>query len=72
VKFTPEQGEIAIGLQYRDGALKGCVEDTGIGIPLEDQEKLFTEFFRAENAKQAGVPGTGLGKWVPSRITDLY
>jgi signal transduction histidine kinase len=70
VKFTPEQGEIAIGLQYRDGALKGCVEDTGIGIPLEDQEKLFTEFFRAENAKQAGVPGTGLGLVIVKRVVE--
>lgn len=70
VKFTPEKGEITIGLQYRDGALMGCVEDTGIGIPLEDQKKLFTEFFRAENAKQAGVPGTGLGLVIVKRVIE--
>jgi len=70
VKFTPDWGEIAIGLQYKDGTLMGRVQDTGIGIPLEDQEKLFTEFFRAENAKQAGVPGTGLGLVVVKRIIE--
>jgi len=70
VKFTPDRGEIAIGLQYKDGTLMGRVQDTGIGIPLEDQEKLFTEFFRAENAKQAGVPGTGLGLVVVKRIIE--
>jgi len=70
VKFTPAKGKITIGLQYKDGALMGCVEDTGIGIPLEDQEKLFTEFFRAENAKQAGVPGTGLGLVIVKRIIE--
>lgn len=70
VKFTPNRGEIAIGLQYKNGTLMGRVQDTGIGIPLEDQEKLFTEFFRAENAKQAGVPGTGLGLVVVKRIIE--
>ena len=70
VKFTPDRGEIAIGLQYKNGTLMGRVQDTGIGIPLEDQEKLFTEFFRAENAKQAGVPGTGLGLVVVKRIIE--
>ena len=70
VKFTPAKGKITIGLQYKDGTLMGCVQDTGIGIPLEDQEKLFTEFFRAENAKQAGVPGTGLGLVIVKRIIE--
>ncbi len=68
VKYTPDRGEITIGLQYKDGTLIGRVQDTGIGIPPEDQENLFTEFFRAENAKQAGVPGTGLGLVIVKRI----
>lgn len=70
VKFTPAKGEITIGLQYKGGNLMGRVRDTGIGIPVEDQEKLFTEFFRAENAKQAGVPGTGLGLVIVKRIIE--
>ena len=45
VKFTPAKGKITIGLQYKDGTLMGCVQDTGIGIPLEDQEKLLTNHF---------------------------
>lgn len=70
VKFTPDRGEITIGLQYEDGNLMGSVQDTGIGIPEEDQGRLFTEFFRAENAKQAGVPGTGLGLVIVKRIIE--
>lgn len=70
VKFTPARGEITIGLEYKDGTLEGRVQDTGIGIPAEDQERLFTEFFRAENAKQAGVPGTGLGLVIVKRVVD--
>ena len=37
------------------------VRDTGIGIPQEEQEKLFGEFFRAANARSLGETGTGLG-----------
>ncbi len=70
VKFTPARGEITIGLEYKDGTLEGRVQDTGIGIPAEDQERLFTEFFRAENAKQAGVPGTGLGLVIVKRVIE--
>ena len=70
VKFTPARGEITIGLKYKDGILEGRVQDSGIGIPVEDQEKLFTEFFRAENAKQAGVPGTGLGLVIVKQVVD--
>ncbi len=70
VKFTPARGDIEIGLQYKDGILEGCVQDSGIGIPAEDQERLFTEFFRAENAKKASVPGTGLGLVIVKRIVD--
>jgi signal transduction histidine kinase len=35
--------------------------DTGIGIPEEDQKALFTRFFRASNAVEAAIPGSGLG-----------
>jgi len=70
VKFTPARGKITIGLQYKDGTLTGRVQDTGIGIPAEDQDKLFTEFFRAENAKQAGILGTGLGLVIVRRVVE--
>ena len=70
VKYTPDQGEITGGLQYKDGTLFGRVQDSGIGIAPEDQEKLFSEFFRAENAKQAGVPGTGLGLVIVKRVVE--
>ncbi len=37
------------------------VADTGIGIPEQDQGALFTRFFRASNAMEAAIPGSGLG-----------
>ena len=70
VKYTPDQGEITIGLQNRNGKLIGRIQDTGIGIPQEDMENLFTEFFRAGNAKQTDICGTGLGLVIVKRVIE--
>ncbi|HEX5510636.1 MAG TPA: ATP-binding protein [Actinomycetales bacterium] len=76
VKFTPPGGQVTVsaGLQTPNtgdddthdgdpaaGLVLVTVEDTGIGIPVEDQEQLFDRFFRASNAVRDAVPGTGLG-----------
>jgi signal transduction histidine kinase len=46
------------------------VSDTGIGIPTADRPKLYTEFFRAENAKAMEEIGTGLGLAIVKEIVD--
>jgi signal transduction histidine kinase len=71
VKYTPEDGQITIKLKRGpDNTLLGEVTDTGIGISEEDQQNIFTEFFRAKNAKALDVPGTGLGLVIVKRILD--
>ncbi len=44
--------------------------DTGIGIPSDAREKLFTEFYRAGNAKDLNIPGTGLGLAIVKQIIE--
>ncbi|MDC1205409.1 PAS domain-containing sensor histidine kinase [Candidatus Pacebacteria bacterium] len=63
-KYTPESGEVI--LQYMAGSesITVSVIDTGVGIPLEDQEKLFTKFFRAQNVRKNVTEGTGLGLYI--------
>lgn len=46
--------------------------DTGIGIPQEDVDHVFTRFFRASNAVSAEVPGTGLGLVIVRTIVDNH
>ena len=62
IKYTPEGGEVDVRFS-RHGAdeVRLEVKDTGIGIPLAEQGKLFREFFRASNAKKRTSEGTGLG-----------
>ncbi|MFK4100126.1 ATP-binding protein [Streptomyces sp. NPDC019531] len=61
VKFTPEGGKVSVRAEREDGEVILSVSDTGIGIPEKEQEKLFQRFFRASNATDAAIPGTGLG-----------
>jgi two-component system phosphate regulon sensor histidine kinase PhoR len=48
------------------------VADRGIGIAPEDQRRLFERFFRAENAVERQVPGTGLGLYISRVIADAH
>ena len=62
IKYTPAGGRIEVAVRRADEQhLLMEVRDTGIGIPREEQEKLFGEFFRAANARRLGETGTGLG-----------
>jgi len=70
LKYTPDNGEISIGLQARDKALIGWIRDSGIGISTEDQKKIFREFFRGENAKNTSIAGTGLGLVLVKKIVE--
>jgi signal transduction histidine kinase len=70
IKYSPQGGDISIFLTYQDGMIIGQVQDHGIGITQEDQSNLFAEFFRAKNAKNTGIPGTGLGLVIIKRILE--
>jgi two-component system phosphate regulon sensor histidine kinase PhoR len=66
VKYTPERGEITVGVRFcppSDGArmLEFHVRDTGVGIPPEDQPRLFERFYRVDKARSRELGGTGLG-----------
>jgi signal transduction histidine kinase/CheY-like chemotaxis protein len=71
LKFT-EQGEIRVSAAIdRDGMVLLQVRDTGIGIALEDQQRLFQEFGQVPNRLQARVRGTGLGLSLSKRLAEL-
>ena len=61
VKYTPTGGSIALSVVREGNSAVLTVADTGIGIPEKDQDSLFTRFFRASNAIELAIPGSGLG-----------
>jgi len=70
VKYTPEGGRVAVTTRADDTRIVCEVDDTGIGIPLEDQQHLFEEFFRASNAREFVQEGTGLGLSIAREIVE--
>jgi len=75
LKFTPEGGRVWIrGLPSQpDGGLRIEVEDTGPGIPPEEQERIFAEFEQATVTRTAGRPeGAGLGLTLARRFVEMH
>ena len=70
IKYTLPGGEVSANLHVENCQVVGEVCDTGIGIPLEEQGRLFSEFFRAKNAKALNFRGTGLGLVIVKRIVE--
>ena len=72
VKFTEPGGHVGIDLRRDGDRAVRAVEDTGIGIPVDDSDRLFQRFFRARNATDAAIPGTGLGLAICKGIVDAH
>ena len=71
IKFTPEGGRIEVGAVPKDGFVEVSVSDTGIGIALEDQEKVFEEFRQVGTAAKK-IEGTGLGLTLCRKFVELH
>jgi signal transduction histidine kinase len=74
VKFTPEGGTIGLHVQVDEvaGRIAFSVWDTGIGIALEQQERLFRPFEQVDQSLSRKFSGTGLGLSIVKRLTDLH
>lgn len=70
IKYTPAGGKINILLRQENSQIAGVVQDTGIGIPPDGMDQLFSEFYRARNAKELNIPGTGLGLAIIKQIIE--
>ncbi|MGF7141058.1 PAS domain S-box protein [Roseimarinus sediminis] len=69
-KYT-DQGSITLGAVAKDKQLCFYVQDTGIGIPEKEKEKVFERFFRGSNASRSNIGGTGLGLSIVKELVEL-
>ncbi|WP_340817966.1 HAMP domain-containing sensor histidine kinase [Methanolobus sp. WCC4] len=72
IKFTPAEGNISIYSSQRENMIDICVNDTGIGISPEDQEKLFEPFKQLDSALSRKYDGTGLGLSLVRKLTEMH
>lgn len=71
-KYSPEETQIELLCEVDGDRLHIAVKDQGIGMSEEEQQGLFTAFFRVDNATTRTVSGTGLGLVIAKSITELH
>jgi signal transduction histidine kinase len=69
-KFSPRHGMVEIKMEYLVDNVQVQVIDHGIGIPIEEQEKIFQSFYRAKNV--GNISGTGVGLSIVSEFIKLH
>ncbi len=72
IKFTPQGGKVWVSARADAEDLLVDVGDTGVGIPLEHQTRIFDEFYQLEHASTRQVEGTGLGLSLTRRLVELH
>ncbi len=70
IKFTPSGGQIRLSAAARPGQVVFSVQDTGVGIPVEDRPRIFERFFKADRARAGG--GTGLGLAIARHLVEAH
>lgn len=70
IKYSPDHAKIEIRLDKKADDIIIAVVDHGIGIPLNEQSKIFLKLFRATNAKEKISDGNGLGLYLAKMIMD--
>jgi signal transduction histidine kinase len=66
--YTPSGGRVNVELKLTDKTIEYSVSDTGMGVPKNEQDKLFTKFYRAANARKMRPEGTGLGLYMAKKV----
>jgi PAS domain S-box-containing protein len=72
IKFTPEGGTVKVRIEDLATSCSLHVTDTGCGIPVSEQARLFERFFRSATAGAGNVPGTGLGLTITKTIIESH
>jgi signal transduction histidine kinase len=72
IKYTPEGGQIAVRVQRHQQSVQLEVEDNGIGISPQFQERVFERFYRVDKARSQSLGGTGLGLSIVRNIAERH
>ncbi|GHO76736.1 two-component sensor histidine kinase [Ktedonobacter sp. SOSP1-85] len=72
IKFTPEGGKVCVEVHRQDRCIECRITDTGIGIPLEAQTRIFERFYKVDASRERAREGSGLGLAIVRKIVELH
>ena len=72
IKYSPDGGLVRVGATTGDRSVRVSISDPGIGIPLDQQGKVFQQFFRVDSAETRTIRGTGLGLSLCQEIAEAH
>jgi len=72
VRYSPTEGRVVVTIKQKEEEVQFSVEDNGIGIPEEQQDRIFSKFFRASNATHKQTEGSGLGLFITKNIVESH
>ncbi len=70
IRYTPGSGSILITIEKEGGRIRWNIRDQGVGIPKEQQERIFQKFFRATTGTKIQTGGSGLGLYIARSIIE--
>ncbi|GAI97074.1 unnamed protein product, partial [marine sediment metagenome] len=71
-KFTPEKGEIKVSARQDGESLVVQVSDSGMGIPAEEQERIFQPYYQVNRDGEGKKTGSGLGLAITKSLVELH
>lgn len=72
LRYTLPKGRISIFIEMGEKEIKVQIKDTGIGIPKDQQARVFSKFFRATNVMKMETEGTGIGLFISKNIIEAH
>jgi PAS domain S-box-containing protein len=72
LKFTPSGGNATVSVEDADGQVRLVVADTGMGIPVDEIDRIFERFFRSTRSHERQSQGTGLGLAITKSIVERH
>lgn len=72
LKYSPDGGNIRFGVTVQDTYLKVMISDDGMGIPKDNEEKIFERFYRVDRARSRAMGGTGLGLAIAKEMIQAH
>jgi signal transduction histidine kinase len=72
IKYSPDGGVVDVSASHVGDEAWIWVRDEGLGIPADQQQRIFTKFFRGEAGRELGISGTGLGLVLARQIVEAH